>query len=59
MKTLLGLIVLALDIIAIVDCAKSAKSMGKKILWIILVLILPLLGMILYFVLGKEKKAAA
>ncbi|HOE68828.1 MAG: Cardiolipin synthase [Candidatus Omnitrophica bacterium ADurb.Bin314] len=58
MKTLLGLIILALDIIAIVDCAKSSKTMAKKILWIILVLILPLIGMILYFVLGKEKKAA-
>lgn len=59
MSTILGLIVLALDIIAIVDCAKSAKTMMKKVLWIIVILILPLLGMILYFVMGKEKKAAA
>lgn len=58
MKTILGLVVLALDIIAIVDCAKSAKSMAKKVLWIIIILILPLVGMILYFWLGREKKAA-
>ena len=58
MNTILGLIILALDIIAIVDCAKSAKAVAKKVLWIILVLVLPILGMILYFWLGKEKKAA-
>ncbi len=56
MKTILGLIVLALDIIAIVDCAKSAKTMAKKIIWIIVILVLPLVGMILYFVISKEKK---
>ncbi len=58
MKTLLALIVLALDIIAIVDCAKSAKTMVKKVIWIIVILLLPLIGMIVYFVMGREKKAA-
>lgn len=57
MNTILGLIVLALDIIAIVDCAKSAVSTGKKVLWIILILVLPLIGMILYFLVGKKKAA--
>mgnify|MGYP001198506576 CR=1 FL=1 len=58
MEMLLGLIVLALDIIAIVDCAKSSKTMMKKVIWIIVVLVLPIIGMILYFLLGREKKAA-
>ncbi|HOW88174.1 MAG TPA: PLDc N-terminal domain-containing protein [Candidatus Omnitrophota bacterium] len=58
MNTILGLIVLVLDIIAIVDCVKSSVATGKKVLWIILILILPLIGMILYFLLGKQKKAA-
>lgn len=55
MGTLLGLVVLVLDIVAIVDLLKSAKDTGKKVLWIILILILPLIGMILYFLLGKKK----
>jgi hypothetical protein len=58
MNTILGLVVLVLDIIAIVDCIKSSMTVGKKVLWIVLVLILPLVGMILYFLLGKAKKAA-
>ena len=55
MGTLLGLIILVLDIVAIVDLLKSAKDTGKKVLWILLILILPLVGMILYFLLGKKK----
>jgi len=54
MGSLLGLAVFVLDIIAIVNCLKSSLSSGKKALWIILILILPLIGMILYFLLGKK-----
>lgn len=55
MGGLLGLVVLVLDIIAIVDVVKSQVDTGKKALWIILVLVLPVIGMILYFVIGKKK----
>ncbi|MBN1871242.1 MAG: PLDc N-terminal domain-containing protein [Candidatus Omnitrophica bacterium] len=55
MRGILGLVVLVLDIVAIVDCVKSSLDTGKKILWIILILILPLIGMILYFLLKKKK----
>ena len=58
MNTLLGLVVLILDIIAIVDCLKGDAPTGKKLLWILLIVILPVLGMILYFLLGKKKAAA-
>ena len=51
---LLGLVILALDIVTIVDCAKSNTDTGKKVLWIVLILLLPLLGMILYFLLGRK-----
>lgn len=55
MGTLIGLVILVLDIIAIVDVVKSSLETGKKVLWIVLVLLLPLIGMILYFLLGKKK----
>jgi hypothetical protein len=55
MKGLLGLVILVLDIIAIVDAAKSSMSTSKKALWIILILILPVVGLILYFLIGKKK----
>ncbi len=55
MGALIGLVILILDIVAIVDAVKSSMDTGKKALWIILILIIPLVGMILYFLLGKKK----
>lgn len=55
MGGLLGLIVLVLDVVAIVDCIKTIKDTGKKILWIALIVILPLVGLILYYFVGKKK----
>jgi len=54
MGGILGLIVLVLDIIAIVNVLKSSMDTGKKALWIILILILPVIGMVLYFLIGKK-----
>ena len=50
----LGLLILVLDIIAIVDVLKSSMDTGKKALWFILILILPVVGMVLYFLIGKK-----
>lgn len=52
---IISLVVLVLDVIAIVDAVKSSIDTGKKVLWIVLILILPVVGMILYFLLGKKK----
>ena len=48
-------IVLVLDIIAIVDILKGSADTVSKALWIILILILPVIGMVLYFLIGKKK----
>jgi hypothetical protein len=50
---ILGLIVLILDIIAIVSILGAPKGVGWKLLWILIVLLLPVVGMILYFLVGK------
>jgi hypothetical protein len=55
MQGILGLVVLVLDIIAIVDAVKSSMDTGKKVLWIIIILVIPVIGMILYFLIGKKK----
>ena len=47
MYGLLGLLVLVLDIFAIVDCVKCNSDTGKIVLWVVLILFLPLLGMLL------------
>lgn len=55
MGGLLGLVVLVLDVIAILDVFKSSQDTGKKVLWIVLILLLPVVGLILYYLLGKKK----
>jgi hypothetical protein len=52
---LLGLIILVLDIIAIVQIVKSSKTTGNKILWLLLVILLPVIGLVLYFLIGNKK----
>ena len=55
MSGLVSLVILVLDILAIVDAVRSSLSSGKKALWIILILILPVIGLILYYLVGKKK----
>ena len=52
--TIVGLLILVLDIFVIIQIAQGSGDTGKKILWIILVLILPLLGPILWYLLGRS-----
>jgi hypothetical protein len=54
---ILGLLILILDIYVIYLIIKSSAESGMKLIWIILVLLLPLLGPILYFAIGRGAKA--
>jgi len=52
---LIGLVIFILDIIAIVDCLKSNADTVKKLLWILVILFVPVVGMLLYFLLARGK----
>lgn len=47
-----GLLILFGDIYAILKIAQSSASNGAKALWILVVLVLPLFGLILWYFLG-------
>lgn len=49
-----GLMLLILNVWAIVKVAQSAAGTGSKVLWIVLILLLPVLGLILWFFLGPS-----
>lgn len=49
-----GLIVLIFDVWAIVNIFQSGADTGKKVLWTVLVIILPVLGFILWYFLGPR-----
>lgn len=48
-----GLLVLILDIIAIIEVAGSGRSTGSKVLWIVVIIVFPLLGCLLYYFFGR------
>lgn len=56
MFRLLGILVFVLDIIAIVSILKSSADGATKILWMLLVILLPFIGMILYFAMGPGRR---
>jgi hypothetical protein len=51
---LLGLLILIADVWAIVNIFQSRASTGSKVLWTVLVLLLPVLGLIIWFFAGPR-----
>ena len=54
---ILGLIVLVLDIWAIIKIIQSGAETGAKVLWILLILILPVIGFIIWYFAGPRGNA--
>ncbi|HEU4625222.1 MAG TPA: PLDc N-terminal domain-containing protein [Steroidobacteraceae bacterium] len=54
-NSLWGLVVLIADIWAIVNIFMSNTSTGRKVLWTVVVLLLPVLGFIIWLFLGPKK----
>ncbi|OIQ33708.1 MAG: hypothetical protein BM562_00210 [Alphaproteobacteria bacterium MedPE-SWcel] len=53
-----GLLVLIADIYAIVKTWSSGASTGAKIVWTLLILVLPILGFIIWFFAGPKGHTA-
>ena len=56
--SLIGLIVLVLDIVALVKLLQSGADTGSKILWALLIILLPVVGMVLFFLMGPGRSRA-
>ena len=54
MGRLIYLLIIVLDALVIIDIIRGNKDMEKKVLWIIAVVFLPILGPVLYYVIGKK-----
>ena len=51
---LIGLVILALDIWAIINVVKSNAATGIQILWILLIVLLPVIGLIIWALMGPR-----
>jgi len=52
---LLGFLVLVADIYAVLQIAQSRAGNGRKALWIAIVVVLPVLGLVLWFLFGPGR----
>ena len=53
---ILGLLILIGDIWALINILQSSADIGKKLLWVVVVVLLPLVGLILWFFLGPRNR---
>ncbi len=56
---LMGLVILVLDVYAIVKILGSGASTGSKVLWVVLILLLPLVGFLLWLMAGPSRASYA
>lgn len=59
LEGILGLIILIADIWAIMNVVSSSASTGAKILWSLLILVLPVIGLIIWYFAGPKGRVAA
>ena len=52
-----GLLILALDLWAIISVIGSSTSTGRKVMWTLLVLFLPIIGFIVWFFMGPRAES--
>lgn len=57
MEFLLGIIILALDIWAVLNVWGSNTSTASKLLWTLLILVLPLIGLVIWYFAGPKSSA--
>jgi succinate dehydrogenase/fumarate reductase cytochrome b subunit len=53
-NSLLGVVILAGDIWAILNIFQSSASNEKKLIWIVAVLLLPVIGLVVWYFLGPR-----
>jgi hypothetical protein len=58
LNSIVGLLILLADIWAIINIVQSSAPTGTKALWIVLVLVLPLIGLIIWYFAGPKSSRA-
>lgn len=53
-ESIAGIVILVIDIWAIVSVLTGYGTVGHKVFWTVLIILLPVLGVILYLLLGRS-----
>jgi hypothetical protein len=55
--SILGVLILIGDIWALINILQSSVGNDKKLLWVVVVVLLPVIGLILWFFMGPRNRA--
>lgn len=55
---LFGLLILVADLYALFSIVSSSQSVGRKVVWTLLVLLLPVLGFIIWWLAGPRARGS-
>ena len=55
-SSFLGVLVLFADIYAVLKIAQSGASDGRKVLWIGIVILLPVIGLVIWYLIGPKRR---
>jgi len=56
MESIVGLLILIADIYAIVKIIQSSAEALKKTIWIVVILLLPVIGLVIWYLMGPGGK---
>ncbi|KGJ05685.1 Phospholipase_D-nuclease N-terminal [Paracoccus halophilus] len=56
MEFIFGIIIFALDVWAIASIINTSESNGTKLIWILLVVVLPVVGLIIWWFAGPKAR---
>ena len=51
-----GIVILVLQIIVIISVLAGSGSVGHKLLWTVIILLLPVVGLVLYLLFGRSSR---
>jgi len=57
-ESIIGLLILIADIWAIINVLKSGAGTGSKVLWILVIIILPVVGLLIWLFFGPRSTAS-
>jgi len=56
MENIIGLLILIADIYAIIKVVQSSAQTVNKVIWIVVILVLPIIGLIIWYLMGPGGK---
>lgn len=58
MELIISILFVIVVVAATIDVINSALPVDKKVLWILLILFVPLLGVLMYYLMGRAEKSS-